>query len=364
MAFLPRNHSHSSPADMARFTTTSSSSSSSSPRQQLELTASSSSVSPLLDSGYVEDLPLLPRTRKLSLKRKNDELGMENSVYSSSANDSEWVMVDMTSWPMGKKACQKHMHHAGSTTSNASLVTSSVQSQSGVRTGPYHHPPPSRHGMETQSTLYEVASTATADADTPPPSILSAAAGAGVEQMMDCGPDSTRMDSLESAMDCGEEVSSNLVIPRITTTNSFDGGGGSGLNKSGGSSGGCSPASSSCCGDQQATFSFSPGRSHSSAGVYSGMASGRRRFGGGGGGGGRLAYSDVSPPSSHQDQNLSFYSYRNAVSPPSITHTTHVGQEQSLSSFYSYHEPSTFGSSLTSSYPSDLSLLAHLSKSL
>ncbi len=62
-----------------------------------------------LNSSFEEDPGR--RSRKISLKRKNDELdslqfSFEYSYSSSSGESESWVVIDPSSYPMGKKACQ------------------------------------------------------------------------------------------------------------------------------------------------------------------------------------------------------------------------------------------------------------------
>lgn len=157
-------------------------------------------------SSSVQDEPT-QRRRKISLKRKNDELGsnLEFSFeysYSSSSGDSDWVVLDQSSIPLGKKVCHQDPQNSLSRQRSSSYgpgaltrpapTHSHSQSQSTANLANFHQPP--------SSNVTSNASTAIPVAVAPPfPSISSTDS----LQLMDTGDCGVRMDSLDS-MDTGD----------------------------------------------------------------------------------------------------------------------------------------------------------------
>ena len=190
-------------------------------------TARVSGGQPRVYGTSVQDEPT-QRRRKISLKRKNDELGFDSNLdfsfeysYSSSSGDSDWVVLDQSSCPLGKKVCHQDPHNslsrqrsssygAGALTRPAPLHSQS-QSQSIANLANFHQPPSSNTASNLpRSSSAAVPSMAVAIAP-PFPSISSTDS----LQLMDTGDSGLRLDSLDS-MDTGDPT--NIEMESLTNS--------------------------------------------------------------------------------------------------------------------------------------------------
>ena len=161
------------------------------------------------------------RKRKISLKRKNDDLDIDTNLqfsfdysYSSSSGDSDsWVLVEPSSLPLGKKACQDNQmtreraSSFGSSLMNTPRRGSNASHQQvdprGHAGGFHHHSAPIMGSV----TEHQTRTPSLGNLGGP----LSSIASIDSIQMMDCGDSLTsgRMDSLDS-MDTGEPTNTEM----------------------------------------------------------------------------------------------------------------------------------------------------------
>ncbi len=177
-----------------------------------------------LNSSFEEDSS--NRRRKISLKRKNDELdGLQFSFeysYSSSSGDSEnWVVIDPSSYPTGKKACQD----SPVTRQRASSFGGVFVGQQGVGAGV---------GRDVNSVVptsvncaadLQVQATALHPQRNSAPDIVSHSEPLAEQrpQAPHSGPLNS-LTSIDSEMDCGEGVSL-AALGRLDSLDSMDTGG-------------------------------------------------------------------------------------------------------------------------------------------